>query len=61
VGIDPDVPAGVVEKQVARELAKLVAGLDDGEKEQVASLASRVVGVTDGIYEHARRIGHAKG
>jgi hypothetical protein len=35
--------AGVVEKQVGRELAKLVASLDDVETEQLASLASRVV------------------
>ncbi|MGO9838812.1 MAG: MarR family winged helix-turn-helix transcriptional regulator [Polyangiaceae bacterium] len=35
--------AGVVEKQVGRELAKLVAGLDHVETDQLASLASRVV------------------
>jgi DNA-binding MarR family transcriptional regulator len=34
---------GVVEKQVGRELAKLVSGLDNAETEQLASLASRVV------------------
>jgi DNA-binding MarR family transcriptional regulator len=34
---------GVVEKQVGRELAKLVASLDGAETEQLASLASRVV------------------
>jgi GTP cyclohydrolase FolE2 len=34
---------GVVEKQVGRELATLVKGLDEGETEQLASLASRVV------------------
>ncbi len=52
---------GVVEKQFARELSRLVAGLDDVETKQLAALVSRVVGVTDGIYEHARRTGHAKG
>jgi MarR family transcriptional regulator, lower aerobic nicotinate degradation pathway regulator len=35
--------AGVVEKQVGRQLAKLVGGLDDVETEQLASLASRVI------------------
>jgi DNA-binding MarR family transcriptional regulator len=34
---------GVVEKQVGRELAKLVASLDGAETEQLAALASRVV------------------
>jgi hypothetical protein len=34
---------GVVEKQVGREPAKLVASLDGAETEQLASLASRVV------------------
>jgi DNA-binding MarR family transcriptional regulator len=34
----------VAERQVRREIAKLVAGLDDDDKEQLASLASRVVG-----------------
>jgi hypothetical protein len=34
----------MVEKQVGRELAKLVGSLDDVETEQLASLASRVVG-----------------
>jgi DNA-binding MarR family transcriptional regulator len=35
---------GVVEKEVGRELARFVAGLDDAESEQLASLASRLVG-----------------
>jgi DNA-binding MarR family transcriptional regulator len=35
---------GVLEKQVGRELAKLVASLDQVEREQLRSLASRVVG-----------------
>jgi len=34
---------GLVEKQMGRELAKLVAGLDEVETKQLASLASRVV------------------
>ena len=37
---------GAVEKQVARELAKLVAGLDDLETKELASLASRIVGMS---------------
>ena len=35
---------GTVAKRVARELAKVVAALDDVETKQFASLASRIVG-----------------
>jgi DNA-binding MarR family transcriptional regulator len=37
------VALSLVEKQMGRELAKLVAGLDEVETKQLASLASRVV------------------
>jgi MarR family transcriptional regulator, lower aerobic nicotinate degradation pathway regulator len=38
---------GVVEKQVARELATLVAELDETETKRLAALASRIVGDAD--------------